>query len=97
MNDAEVKVVEDTAKSQGIKSLKFSSRRNENVLLHDGDLLTGVSNEEDEDHDSKSNKLIDENGLLVKRSGARTNSMQSDNVLKNDDEGVTDDDEITNL
>ena len=53
MNDAEVKVVEDTAKSQGIKSLKFSSRRNENVLLHDGDLLTGVSNEEDEDHDSK--------------------------------------------
>ena len=46
---------------------------------------------------ANSNKLIDENGLLVKRSGARTNSMQSDNVLKNDDEGVTDDDEITNL
>ena len=60
MNEGVVNIVETMAENEGISSLKFSNRKNENVLLLDNDLITGVSENEEGDYDNNSKSTISE-------------------------------------
>jgi len=53
-------MVENMAEDEGIRSLKFSDRKNESVLLHDNDFLTVVSNNEVTDYDNDEKTTVNE-------------------------------------
>ncbi len=58
MNEGVMNIVETMAENEGISSLKFSNRKNENVLLLDNDLITGVSENEVGDYDNNSKSTV---------------------------------------
>jgi len=91
MNEGVVKMVENIGEDEGIRSLKFSNRKNENVLLHDNDLVTGENNDEEDDEED-SEEMWDEDELQEKIS-----DMKSDHVVMNENEDVQDEDKSYEL
>jgi len=81
-----VKMVENMTEDEGIRSLKLSNRKNESVLLHDNDSVTGVSNDQEDDEED-SEEEWDEDELQETIS-----DMKSDHVVMNENEDVQDED-----
>jgi len=98
-----IKIVEDMAENEGIRLLKFSNRKNESVLFHDNDLVTGVSENEVEDYDIDQNTTINEvcpdseDEWDEDEVQETISDMKSDHVVMNENDGVQDKDKTDEL
>ena len=102
-NEGVITVVEDMAEDRGIDLLIFSSRRKENLLLLDNDLLMLVRDDEVADYDNDTKTTIDE---VCSNNGEEWNEdelqqtisdMKSDHVVMNGIEDVDDQDKSDEL
>ncbi len=102
-NEGVITVVEDMAEDRGIDLLIFSSRRKENLLLLDNDLLMLVRDDEVADYDNDTKITIDE---VCSNSGEEwdedelqqaISDMKSDHVVMNGIEDVDDQDKSDEL
>lgn len=102
-NEGVITVVEDMAEDRGIDLLIFSSRRKENLLLLDNDLLMLVRDDEVADYDNDTKTTIDE---VCSNSGEEwdedelqqaISDMKSDHVVMNGIEDVDDQDKSDEL